>query len=484
MKKVRTRIAPSPSSRPADEKNPNGYGIHIGNLKTGLVNYLFAMQNGGDFIYRVEDSDAARTTKGADKVILDDLIWSGVKPTEGHLIGGPHKSYLQSERKHIYQKYVNYLLDKNYAYKCYCDSVSLDKQREEALAKDPKNPWKYPGTCRHQTKDFDRPYVVRFKTPTDGAIDFDNIVFGKKSFINKENFDFVIARSDGSFLYNLTVVCDDIDMEISHIIRGADHIKNFSSQYMLYNAFNANIPKMCHLSMMLNEQGLKLSKRDAAVSVCEWKSSGFSPMALNNYLIRFGWSFGNQELFSMEELISKFKLENCGKVDGRFNLKKFEHINTEHLKSTTLTPDASYAEHLSTFLLSLGHDLTTEQIIPLIPLVRTRSKTFVEAANELDPILRTEITIDQVAKEKLITEQVKRYLSIYNNLLDTITTWTEDNIRAATSWWLTANNLVLKDIGQPVRLAIVGRTNSPELFQTMAAIGKDRVMKRIADIIK
>jgi glutamyl-tRNA synthetase len=471
---VRTRLCPSPS----------GHSIHLGNLKTGIFNYVFAMQNGGDFLYKLDDTDQKRFIEGADKNILTDLKWAGIVPNEGHLIGGKYGPYKQSERQHIYKKYVDFLLDKGYAYKCYCTEEELNAKREDFLAKNPKNPFKYPGTCR-VSKDLDKPYVIRFKAPTDGAIEFNDIVFGKKLFPNKENFDFVIARSEGGYLYNFCCVIDDIEMQITHIIRGSDHIKNYSQQHLLYEAFGATIPKMAHLSMMMNEQNQKLSKRDAAVLVSDYRDRlGYPPSAVVNFLIRFGWAHGDQEILSMQDIIEHFKLENCGKNDGKFNPKKFASIVFSHLKDKTLISDEEYARLLLPFMITRGiENITADQLVGLIPLVRTRSKTLVEAANELEPIYKDTIPDKDVAT-KILTNDAKGRLNDLCLFLKTVETWSEDNLRTKTQEWLTSCNSNIKDIGQPARVSIYGRTNSPDLFQVMSVLGKDTTLNRISRAIQ
>lgn len=470
---IRVRWAPSNT----------GADIHVGNLRTILFNYLFAKKNGGTTVFRIEDSDIARSKPEYADAIGKTLDWIGLRADEGYNIGGDFGPYLQTAKLNRYKQVAEELIERRLAYRCYCSKDEMDVLRNQ-LPENKRQTFRYPGICRdRKDQPKNKDYCVRLKAPTEGSVEWDDMVFKKIVVPNKENYDWVIMRANGIPNYNMGCAVDDYDQKITHVIRGRDHIINTNIQIILHQMLGTHNITYSHLPMMMSMNNNKLSKRDGDVSVSDYQKKGYSKHSILNYLVKFGWGMADKELFSLEEMIDCFDLNNVGKNDGKFDSKKFIAINVEHLKSPTLTPDQSYAQHLSPFLSSLGHNLTVEQIIPLIPLVRTRSKTFVEAANELDPILRNDITIDQAAKEKLITPEVKYKLSIYNNLLETIEVWTEDNIRAATNWWLTANNLVLKDIGQPTRLAIVGRTNSPELFQTMAAIGKDVVMKRIADII-
>ena len=471
MSCVRTRISPSPS----------GSSIHIGNLKTGIFNYIFAKKHGGTFYYRVEDTDQERVVEGAAQNILNDLRWAGITPTEGYLIGGPYAPYSQMERLGEYKKYINYLLEKGYAYKCYCSSQDLDKQREEALKSNPKAPFKYPGTCRNLNKDLDKPFVIRFKAPTDGVVEFEDLIFGKRVIPNKENYDFVIARENGIPLYNAACVFDDISHHTTHIIRGADHIKNCPSQILIYQALGANIPKLAHLTMILNSEGNKLSKRDNAVSVAEYRSAGYSPQALCNYLLRFGWGFGNKEVFKIDDIVDIFDFKNCGKNDGKFDAKKFAAIQYEHLQKENLTSTPEYASRVIPFLQNRGlTDVAQAQVEAVIPLIRHKCKTLIDAAHELDPILRKEISIEPVAAEKFLTTSNKEKLQNLGNYLTKYNAdWSEQSLKDSIKDWLDNTGLILKDIKQPIRVATIGRTTGPELFQGMIALGKETTINRL-----
>lgn len=472
MSHIRVRISPSPS----------GQSIHIGNLKTALFNYLFAAKNGGVFYYRVENTDQAREVNGAAEVILNDLKWAGIAPTEGHLIGGQYAPYLQSDRIDIYRRYLARFLERGLAYVCRCREDELNRQREEASKTNPKNPWKYPGTCRDANYPLDANGVVRFRSPNDGAIEFDDIVFGKRIIPNKENFDFVIMRGDGSFLYNFACVVDDIEHRTSHIIRGMDHLKNVPYQILMYQAIGADVPRMAHLPMLLNLKGEKLSKRDGSTLVSEYRENGFAPRALLNILARFGWSCGDQELFSLEEMTDKFRLEDCGRNNGKFDPVKFSAINHAHLKSDTLLPDHIYAHHTLPFLEQRGIKTDVSTTRTLVPIIRHKCKTFIEAANELDPMLRDNIALDENAK-KLITPEAKTKLSDYSKFLSELNDWTEIGIRTHTQIWLDMSNLTIKDIGQPVRASVFGRTQSPDLFKVMSALGKDMTLGRLQNVL-
>lgn len=474
---IRTRIAPSPSS---SEKT-----LHLGNCRTALYAYLVAKKAGGQsqYILRIENSDTARNVEGCAEGMLDDLMWLGIPPTEGYGTNNqPYGPYTQLEKLDRYRQMAEYLMERGLAYKCVCSEELLNAQREEAMKRNPKAPFKYPGTCRNLNRDPDKNYVVRFKAPLEGETIHDDLVFGRITYPHHENYDWVILRDNGTALYNFAVVIDDMDMHINYVIRGRDHSGgNTLQQSLFYKAFDANIPKWAHLSMVNNSEGKKLSKRDGAVSIKSVKALGYTPQSVINYIAKLGWGHGDKELFSLGELTELFDLKNCGKSDVKFDYKKFSAIAYEHLKSNTLTSDTTYADHLLPFLTAKGIDICARRLTMLIPLVRTRSKTLLEAANELIPVLQQDITIDPSAAEKILTSEAKVKLSAYHTFLQSINDWTENNLRALTNDWLASQNLTIKDIGQPCRLSLTGRTQSPELFQLMSALGKDKVLNRIGN---
>lgn len=388
------------------------------------------------------------------------------------------------ERLETYKKYAHELMDKGFAYKCYCSQEDLDKKREEALSKDPKSPFKYPGTCRNIKENLDKPYIIRFKAPTEGFTEFTDITFGNRKVPNKENYDFTILRQNGIPLYNFAVVIDDgITDQITHVIRGSDHIKNMVQQILLYQALNLRVPTFCHLPMLLGSNGSKLSKRDGSVSVAEFRQLGYAPGAILNYLVKFGWGYKSQEIFSVSDMVEKFNIEDVHCRDGKFDTVKFLTINYEHLKSEVLTPTDDYINHLQPFLKEKQINISDEQLKPFVPVIRSRAKTFVEAANLLEPMLRDDIVIDQESKQTF-TEQIKNHLQSLIGILQQINNWSEADVKTQTQKWLTSNNLALKDIGTPLRLALLGTKNSPELFQVITTMGKEKSIRRIEKSIK
>jgi glutamyl-tRNA synthetase len=363
MSNIRVRFAPSPTGI-----------MHIGGIRTALFNWLWAKKNGGKFILRIEDTDQERSTPESKQVILDSLKWLNIDWDEGPEVGGEHGPYLQMERLNIYQEFANKLISSGKAYRCYCTKEELDKQREDNKF------FKYPGTCRDNRAELDKPFIVRFKATTEGFVEYNDKVFGNIKTPNKENQDFPLLRSDGIPLYNFGAVVDDLTMMINLVARGRDHMINTPLQILLYQALDAPIPEFAHLPMMLSPSGKKLSKRDGAVGVFEYRDAGYSPNAVLNYLARFGWSFGDQEIFSLPQLIESFSWDNCGKKDGKFDTTKFLWVQHTHLKKLELTPDKEYIERTLPFLTKLNSSLTSEHIEGKLNSIRPRAKTFQDAA--------------------------------------------------------------------------------------------------------
>jgi len=340
---TRVRFAPSPT----------GY-LHIGGVRTALFNWLWARKTKGAFVLRIEDTDQERSTPESRQIILDSMKWLGLDWDEGPEVGGKYGPYTQMERLGSYKEHAEKLIREKKAYRCYCTKQELDAQREALKKKDPKAQFRYPGTCRDRTDEPDLPFVIRFMMPTTGSVTYTDKVFGKVTTPNADQQDFVLIRKDGVPLYNLGAVVDDMLMEITLVARGRDHMVNTPLQIMLYEAFGARIPDFAHLPMMLAPNGEKLSKRHGAVAALEYRDQGYSPNAVLNYLVRFGWSHGDQEVFSRGELIDAFGWDACGKGDGKFDAKKFLAINHSHLKEERLTPVDEYATRLEPFLEKRG----------------------------------------------------------------------------------------------------------------------------------
>ena len=467
---VRVRFAPSPT----------GY-LHIGGVRTALFNWLWAKKNKGVFVLRIEDTDQERSTAESVAVILDSMKWLGLAWDEGPGVGGPHGPYTQMERLSLYEEHAEKLIAARKAYRCYCTKEELDAQRAALKARDPKAQFRYPGTCRNRTDQPDKPYVVRFVVPESGSVRYVDKVFGEVVTPNAAQQDFVLLRSDGVPLYNFGAVVDDVTMGITLVARGRDHMVNTPPQIMLYEALGAATPEFAHLPMMLAPNGEKLSKRHGAVSVGEYRDQGYAPRAVLNYLARFGWSFGDQEVFSIDELVAAFDWGACNKSDGKFDAKKFLAINHEHLKQPRLTPDAEYAERVLPFLEKRGlGGLDRARVEKTIWLIRERATTFADAADRLDFVFRDPPAVDEAAATKFLVAANAARLRELAGVVEKVEPWTSQALEAATNAWLAAAGLQIKDVAQPARVALTGRTASPGLFDVIAVLGRERSLGRLA----
>ncbi len=469
MSKPRLRFAPSPT----------GY-LHIGGVRTALFNWLWARKTGGTFILRVEDTDQERSTEASRAIIFESLKWLGIDWDEGPGVGGSHGPYTQMERLSIYQEKAEELVRKQKAFRCFCTKAELDAQREALKAADPKAQFKYPGTCRARTDAPDLPFVVRFKTDRSGSVRYVDKVFGEVMTPSVEQQDFVLVRSDGIPLYNFGAVVDDMMMEVSLVARGRDHMINTPPQIMLYEAFGAKAPEFAHLPMMLAPSGEKLSKRHGAVSVFEYKDTGYAPDAVLNYLARFGWSHGDQEVFSKDELIQAFSWEACGRGDGKFDAKKFVAINHEHLKTERLMPAGEYAARTVPFLEARGlAGVSADRIEQALFTIRERATTFVQAAEMLDPFFREPPVMDEKAAQKFIVKDAAPRITGFRDALAKSSAWTEAALEASVNAWLAESGLEMKAVGQPVRVALMGRTASPGLYQVLFVLGREVSLARL-----
>jgi glutamyl-tRNA synthetase len=465
----RLRFAPSPS----------GY-LHIGGARTALFNWLWARKTGGKFILRIEDTDQDRSSPESVRAILDSMRWLGIDWDEGPEVGGDYGPYYQSERKVLYRTSVEQLIAQKKAYRCYCTKEELDAAREALKAKDPKAQFVYPGTCRELPDDPSRPHVVRFAAPRTGTTDFVDKVFDLISTPNKELQDFVLVRRDGYPLYNLAAVVDDHAMGITLVARGRDHIGNTPQQILLYQAFGWEIPEFAHLPMMLSPKGEKLSKRHAAVGVQDYRDRGYSAMGVLNYLVRFGWSFGDQEIFSREELIASFDWSRVNKSDGKFDDKKFADVAFEHLKQLRLTSTDDYVRQTLPFLAARGIESPArDRLLAALPLIRERARTFSDAAAALDYFFREPPELDPAAKGKFLLPEVAPLLEAVSAALAQVSDWSSASIEHGFKAVAEEKQIELKQIAQPARVAVTGRSASPGLFDVMAVIGRELTLARL-----
>jgi glutamyl-tRNA synthetase len=466
----RVRFAPSPS----------GY-LHIGGARTALFNWLWAKNQGGRFILRVEDTDQERSSLDSVAAILDAMKWLGLDWDEGPEVGGDHGPYFQSERKALYRESTERLIREGKAYRCYCTKEELDRAREELKARNAKAAFVYPGTCRDRKDEPDLPYVVRFKAPREGSTDFVDKVFGEVRTPNKAQQDFVLVRTDGYPLYNLAATIDDHEMAITLVARGRDHIGNTPQQLLLYRAFGWEPPEFAHLPMMLSPKGEKLSKRHASVAVQDYRNRGYPPMGVLNYLVRFGWSYGDQEIFSREELTRLFGWDRVNKSDGKFDEKKFADVAFEHLKRPDLQSLTQYAASVRPFLGARGLTrVSDELLLRAIPGIRDRARTLVDAAHDLDFYFRDPPELDDKARQKFFTPEAAAHLEALTELFRASSSWQPEVLEAELRSWLERTGRQLKDVAQPARVALTGRTASPPLFEVMAVLGPDRSLERLA----
>lgn len=465
----RVRFAPSPS----------GY-LHIGGARTALFNWLWAKREGGTFIVRIENTDQERSSLDSVRAILDALTWLGLDWQEGPEAGGPFGPYFQSERKVMYREAAERLIKSGHAYRCYCTKEILDQARAELKAKDPKAQFVYPGTCRDRKDQPDLPHVVRFRSPKDGSTDFVDKVFGEIRTPNDVLQDFVIVRTDGFPLYNLGAVVDDHEMGITVVARGRDHIGNTPLQLLLYRAFGWKEPEFAHLPMMLSPKGDKLSKRHASVAVQDYRDRGYTPMGVLNYLVRFGWSHGDQEIFSRDELIRLFSWDRVNKADGKFDEKKFADTAFEQLKTPELTPLSDYVRQVRPFLAARGIESVEDRALEAaIGTIRERAHTLVEAAHALDYFFREEPELDPAAKAKFLTTASAPLLEKLADLGSRVEPWSSAALEEAVRIWTEADGIKMKDVAQAARVALTGRTASPPLFDVMVVLGRERTQTRL-----
>jgi glutamyl-tRNA synthetase len=454
---VRTRFAPSPT----------GY-LHIGGVRTALFNWLFARHHGGVFILRVEDTDRARSTQEYLNAILEGLQWLGLNWDEG--------PYFQSQRQELYREHVEQLLTEGKAYRCYCTPEELEERRQQALAEGRKP--KYDGRCRDQSdQPKDLPSVIRFKAPQKGTTIVEDQIKGTVAFDNEELDDLILLRSDGTPTYNFVVVVDDVLMKITHVIRGDDHLNNTPRQIHLYEALGYPIPVFAHLPLIMGQDHTRLSKRHGATSITAYQEMGYLPHALVNYLARLGWSYGDQEIFSREELIEHFSLEGVGKSAGVFNQEKLLWLNAHYIKEGD--PN-QIARQLIPFLHRRGIEAElNERLIKAVQSLQPRAKTLVEMAEQAEFYFRDDFSYDEKGGRKFLRPELTPFLvSLLEGLRgsqDFAETHLEELFRQLTE----QQGLKMSQAAQGVRLALTGKTSSPGLFEVMEGIGRERVIKRL-----
>ncbi len=459
---TRTRFAPSPT----------GY-LHIGGARTALYSWLHARKHGGTFILRIEDTDRERSTEESVNAILEGMTWLGLEYDEG--------PFYQTHRFERYKELVQKLLAEGKAYHCYCSKDELENMREQQMANKEKP--RYDGRCRDlkQAPAGVEP-VIRFRNPTEGSVVVKDLIRGKVVFKNEELDDLIIARSDGTPTYNFTVVVDDLDMKVDCVIRGDDHLNNTPRQINILKALGAEPPQYAHVPMILGSDGKRLSKRHGAVSVMQYREEGFLPEALLNYLVRLGWSHGDQEIFSIEELIEKFDINNVNKAASSFNDEKLLWLNQQYIKNGD---PVHIAHHLSWHLGNLGIDPSTgPDIIKVIPHLQERAKTLVEMAQNCVYFYRNTVVYDEAAAAKHLTADVDGPLEDLRDSLAELNTWDKEAIHDAITGTAEAHELKLGKLAQPLRVALTGNTISPPIDATVYLMGQEVTLKRIDDALR
>ena len=462
MATVRTRFAPSPTG-----------DLHIGGARTALFNWLLARHHGGAFILRIEDTDVARSTQESIQVILDAMRWLGLDWDEG--------PFYQTQRIALYQEMAELLMSKGKAYRCYCPPDELDAKREAAMKAGLKP--KYDRTClRRKAFPQDRPFAIRFFSPDEGKTVVEDLIQGRVEFDNSELDDLIILRSDGLPTYNFSVVVDDVTMAITHVIRGNDHLNNTPRQIQIYQALGYPLPKFGHVPMILGPDKKKLSKRHGAQSVMEYQKMGYLSQAVVNYLVRLGWSYGDQEEFTLKELIEKFTLEAVGKAAAAINPGKLDWLNSQYIKR--MEPDELVKKVLP-FMEAKGYSIGDFDLLRKVVLsLRERVKTLVEMAELSAFYFSDEIVYEEASAQKFLREES---LPILKEMVESLS---KEAILKRESSHLLIQRLAeshqapLVKVAQPLRVALTGRAVSPPIDEVMEILGKEKVIKRLQKAVQ
>lgn len=463
FEKPRVRFAPSPT----------GY-LHIGGARTALFNWLFARHNGGTFVLRIEDTDKERSTDENTRAILEGLRWLGLDWDEGPEVGGPHGPYFQSQRGDRYRAAITRLLDEGKAYRCYCTPETLDAKRKAAEKE--KRQYRYDRTCRDRTDRPDLPFTVRLKVPLTGIVGFDDLVYGRIEVAAEHLQDWIIARTDGSPIYNFCVVIDDLDMQIDLVMRGEDGLNNTQPQLTLYQALGASPPRFAHLPFILGQDRSKLSKRHGPVAVQRYRDDGYLPEAMVNFLARIGWSHGDQELFTVPELIEKFSLEGVGNTAGVFPADKLVWINHQRIKA--MDPQ-ELAGRVKPFVERAGLPmLPDDALTEVCRLQQERAKTLVELV-EISRYFFERVPPEEKAAGKFLAGESLGYLREAREAIAAAPDLSPATLEPLFQAIVAKHGVGLGKLAQPVRVALTGGTASPGIFETIAVFGRAEALARI-----
>ena len=454
---IRTRFAPSPTGL-----------LHIGGVRTALFSWLYARRHGGTFVLRIEDTDRERSTEAATQVILDGMEWLGLKADEG--------PYYQTRRMDRYREVIARFLREDHAYHCYCTREELEAMRNKQLAAKQKP--RYDGTCRNRTQPrAGVDPVVRFRNPVDGNVVVEDVIHGNVVFENTELDDLIIARSDGAPTYNFCVVVDDMDMKITHVIRGDDHLNNTPRQINMLRALGAATPVYAHVPMILGADGAKLSKRHGAVSVLQYRDEGYLPEALLNYLVRLGWSHGDQEIFTLAQMAELFDIADVNKSASAFNPDKLLWINQQHIMRAA--PEY-LAKFLKPQLAALG--IVVDDDAKLAAVAKTqaeRAKTMTEMAQNSLFFFTDLRGYDEKAAKKNLTPESAVALAAVATKLEALAQWSAPEIHNAVNEVATQLGVGLGKVAQPIRVAVSGGSVSPPIDVTLEVLGREITLQRI-----
>lgn len=454
---VRTRFAPSPT----------GF-LHVGSVRTALFSWLYARRHNGQFILRIEDTDQERSTQESVQAILEGMDWLGLDYDEG--------PFYQTQRYSRYQEIARQLLEEGSAYRCVCSKERLEQLRESQLAAKEKP--RYDGHCRDKNlPETKEPYVLRFKNPQNGVVSFIDEVYGAITVNNNELDDLILIRSDGHPTYNFAVVIDDWDMGITHVIRGDDHINNTPRQINLFEALNAPVPVFAHLPMILGDDGKRLSKRHGAVSVLQFKDMGILPHALLNYLVRLGWSSGDQEIFSVEEMIANFDLKNVSRGVSSFNYDKLYWLNQHYQKND---PPETVAGALRWYFEQQGIDLGKgPRLAKLVEVQAERCKTLVEICEDSRYFYEETINYNDEALKKHLRPVILDPLNTLYNQFRLLDDWRSEALQECINNICAEFDMNMGKIAQPLRVAVTGASMSPAIALTLELLGKDKTLARL-----
>ena len=465
--KPRLRFAPSPT----------GY-LHIGGARTALFNWLWARRTGGTFVLRIEDTDQGRSTKQAEAAIFDAMRWLGLDWDEGPEVGGPHGPYFQMQRLDVYREYAEQLIREGKAYACYCTKEELDVLRKQAEAE--KRQFKYPGTCREKPYDRSKRHVIRIRMPETGATIYDDLVKGPITTPHDTLQDEVILRGDGVPLYNFGALVDDITMKISLVARGDDHVNNTARQILMYEALGAPVPVFAHLPMILGSDKARLSKRHGATSVTAYRDMGYLPNGVVNYLARLGWSHGDDEIFSLEQLVQLFDFKDVGQAAAVFDPSKMLWVNHSWMRQLSTEELARRAvPHFAAAGLRAEDDAKLRHVMEV---ARERAKTFGEVVDQFR-YFYAPIQLDPKAKAKFLTPEAKPILQAVRSGIAGLSGLETAALEKLFHDAAESRGLSIGKVAQPVRVALTGGTASPGIYDVVQILGREETLKRLDDAI-